>query len=282
MKARQITLALTVLMLLPQALFSQGAGHAMPSPRDPSAPTARPSDTAPMRQMMEMHQKMQAEMQAADGQLDALLAEMNGSTGEKKVEAIAALLNRLVQERKAMQHRMAEMHMQMMGTPGPAGEGTPSAPERMAAREMQQRLAAEREAAEAQMQAERAAMHAQLEAQQKEAAAARDIERAAAEQRVQAERAVAQARQEAERAIAQAREEAAKAAAEREVARKQAEEAIVEARALADRAAAAREEAEKAINEARREAERAAAAQKAAVKQFEADRARREAEKEKK
>jgi hypothetical protein len=136
---------------------------------------------------------------------------MNGSTGEKKVEAIAALLNRLVQERKAMQHRMAEMHMQMMGTPGPAGEGTPSAPERMAAREMQQRLAAERE-----------------------------------------------------------------------VARKQAEEAIVEARALADRAAAAREEAEKAINEARREAERAAAAQKAAVKQFEADRARREAEKEKK
>ena len=67
MKPRQITLALTVLMLLPQALFSQSPGRAVPSPRDASAPTTRPSDTAPMRQMMEMHQKMQAEMQAADG-----------------------------------------------------------------------------------------------------------------------------------------------------------------------------------------------------------------------
>jgi hypothetical protein len=130
MKALQRMIVFGVLMLPSPALFAQAMHQ-----REASNP-AKPPEAA-MRQMMELHQKMQAEMQQADGQLDALLAEMNGSTGEKKVEAIAALLNRMVQERKAVQHRMAEMHMQMMGgAPGPAAEGSESAPDRMAAREM--------------------------------------------------------------------------------------------------------------------------------------------------
>ncbi len=301
MKTLRTVIALSAAMLLPSTLLAQDSSGrprssagapqataaggwgavAQPSDSNPtftlSGGAGQPSNGAPSRSMMELMRQMQTEMQTTDGQLDALLAEMNGSTGEKKVEAIAALLNRMVQERKAMQHRMAEMHMQIMGgMPGPAGEGTPSAPERMAAREMQQRLAAEREAAEAQMQAQRAAMHAQMEAQKRQAEAERDAQRALLEQREKMEQNLNQARQEAERAVAQAREEVAKATAEREVARKQAEEAVVEARALADRAAAAREEAEKAIGEARRAAERAE------QQRAEAERARREAEKEKK
>ncbi len=267
MKALQRTIAFAVLMLPSQALFAQAAAQQ----REPSNP-AKPPDGA-MRQMMEMHQTMQAEMQAADGQLDALLAEMNGSTGTKKVEAMAALLNRMAQERKAMQHRMAEMHMQMMGgTAGPGGEGAPSESDRIAAREMQQRLAADRENAEAQLQAQRAAMQAQMEAQKREAEAQRDAQRALLEQRERMEQELNHARAEAERAVAQAREEVAKAMAEREQARKEAEIAAVEARQLAVKAQAAQAEAEKALAEAR-------AAERDARQQAEAERARREKEK---
>src|SRR6516225_2223481 len=42
--------------------------------------------------MAQVQKMMQARMQASDAQLDALLTEMNGATGEKKVEAMAALL----------------------------------------------------------------------------------------------------------------------------------------------------------------------------------------------
>jgi hypothetical protein len=326
MKTLRTVIALSAAMLLPSTLLAQdssgrprsGAGApqatvaggwgavAQPSDSNPtftlSGGAGQPPNGAPSRPMMERMRQMQTEMQTTDGQLDALLAEMNGSTGEKKVEAIAALLNRMVQERKAMQHRMAEMHMQMMGgMPGQAGEGTPSVPERMAVREMQQRLAAEREAAEAQMQAQRAAMQAQMEAQKRQAEAERDAQRALVEQREKIEQQINEARKDAERAVAQAREEVAKSLAERDVARKQAEQAVLEARALADRAhleresagkqaaaaaaeardlaekaVAARAEAEKAIAEARREAERAEQLR------AEAERARRDAEKEKK
>jgi hypothetical protein len=270
MKALQGTIAFAVLVLPSQALFAQGAPH-----QNNASQTAKSPDAA-MRQMTEMHQKMQAEMQAADGQLDALLAEMNGSTGEKKVEAIAALLNRIVQERKAMQHRMAEMHVQMMGgMTGPASEGSPSSTDRMAAREMQQRLVAEREVAEAQMKAQQAAMQAQMEAQKRLAEAERDAQRAVVEQREKMQQELNRARAEAERAVAQARDEVAKATAEREEARKQAEQAAAEARALAVKADAARAEAERALAEARD-------AERAARQQAEAERARRETEKDKK
>jgi hypothetical protein len=66
------------------------------------------------RIMMSMHQKMAAEMKAADAELDRLLAEMNGSTGDKKIEAMSALLNRLVQQRKAMYQKMEDMMMHHM------------------------------------------------------------------------------------------------------------------------------------------------------------------------
>jgi hypothetical protein len=272
MKALQMSVALTVFMLLPQAILAQANDPFAPH-HDASKPANRTPDDAPMRQMMEMHEKMQAEMQSADGQLDALLAEMNGSTGEKKVEAIAALLNRLIQERKAMQHRMAEMHMQMMGgMAGPAGDSSPSTPDRMAAREMQQRLAAEREVAEAQMKAQQAAMQAQMEAQKRLAEGQRDAQRALVEQREKMAQELNRARADAERAVAQAREEVAKATAQREEARKEAELAAVEARALAVKAQAAQAEAEKALAEARD-------AERAARQQAEVERARREKEK---
>ena len=66
-------------------------------------------------QMAEMHQKMDAEMKAQNAELDKLVAAMNSATGEKKVDAIASVVNKLVEQRKAMHEKMAAMHKDMQG-----------------------------------------------------------------------------------------------------------------------------------------------------------------------
>ena len=71
-----------------------------------------------MQAMMKMHEQMMAEMKAADAKLDALVKDMNSATGEAKVIAMAAVVNELVQQHKAMHGRMGEMHQQMMGGRG--------------------------------------------------------------------------------------------------------------------------------------------------------------------
>ena len=64
--------------------------------------------------MMEMHQKMQDEMKAMDAESDKMVTEMNQATGQKKIDAMAALLTRLVAQRKMMNDRMGAMHADMM------------------------------------------------------------------------------------------------------------------------------------------------------------------------
>ena len=65
--------------------------------------------------MAEMHQKMEAEMKAQDAELDKLVAAMNSATGEQKVNAIAAVVSKLVEQRKAMHAEMAKMPKNMQG-----------------------------------------------------------------------------------------------------------------------------------------------------------------------
>jgi dipeptidase len=70
----------------------------------------------------EMQKKMEAKMKAAEAELNALLEQVNSTTGEKKVEAMAALLNKMLQERKAMHEKMAAMHEKMAQEKKPEGE----------------------------------------------------------------------------------------------------------------------------------------------------------------
>jgi len=42
----------------------------------------------------EMQKKMEAKMKAAEAEVNALIDQMNSSTGERKIEAMAALLNK--------------------------------------------------------------------------------------------------------------------------------------------------------------------------------------------
>jgi len=63
--------------------------------------------------MSEMHQEMEAEMKAQDAELDKLVSDMNTATGDKKAEAMAALLSKMVAQRKTMHGNMAGMHIDM-------------------------------------------------------------------------------------------------------------------------------------------------------------------------
>src|SRR5258707_7944657 len=143
----------------------------------------RRSESRPGRPTAEAMQRMQAEMQASEAQLDGLLAEMNASTGDKKIDAMAALLNRLVQERKSMQRRAAGMQMQMMREmmDSRAHDGAGPSPD-PAARESQERFSIEGTIAETKSRAEQAVNEAR-----------RDAERAVAEAHHQAKRAIAEA-----------------------------------------------------------------------------------------
>ena len=58
--------------------------------------------------MMQMHQKMQEEMKAMDSETDKLVTEMNQATGQKKIDMMAALLTRLVAQRKMMNEKMGD------------------------------------------------------------------------------------------------------------------------------------------------------------------------------
>lgn len=67
-----------------------------------------------------------AQLQARQQKLDELVARMNAATESEKVEAIAAVVNELVAQRKAMAERMQEMHEGMMDSMhgGAAPKGT--------------------------------------------------------------------------------------------------------------------------------------------------------------
>ena len=79
------------------------------TPAKPSADMA-----AKCKAMMAGHEKMMAEMKAADQRLDELVSQMNSASGQAKVDATAAAVTEVVAQRKTMPHRMMQMHQGMM------------------------------------------------------------------------------------------------------------------------------------------------------------------------
>jgi hypothetical protein len=55
-----------------------------------------------------MHAEMRAEMQAQDARLGELVAAMNAAEGDQKIDAIAAVVNELVDQRRARRAHMEE------------------------------------------------------------------------------------------------------------------------------------------------------------------------------
>jgi len=57
--------------------------------------------------MMPKHAKMIEEQNAQDAEIEKLQAEMNAATGEKRINAIVAVVNKLIEQRKTMHEKMA-------------------------------------------------------------------------------------------------------------------------------------------------------------------------------
>src|ERR1017187_833535 len=64
--------------------------------------------------MIAHHKEMMAKMEAMDARLDELVKKMNAATGRKKPDAVAAVINELVAQRKQMREQMMAMQPEMM------------------------------------------------------------------------------------------------------------------------------------------------------------------------
>jgi hypothetical protein len=116
---RRLTFGASIVLLLsstpPTGSFDLATDVAAQAPPAQASPQQSPST---MQDMMKMHEQMMADMKAADSKLDALVTEMNGASGEAKVNAVAAVVTELVRQQKLMHEHMGQMHQQMMGGRG--------------------------------------------------------------------------------------------------------------------------------------------------------------------
>lgn len=94
--------------------------HAMPQTlvtaqqaTDPQrqVPTPKPPTE---EQAMQMHQQMMADSHSMDARLESLVTKMNAAKGDAKVEAMAAVISALVQQRTMMRDESMKMQQQMM------------------------------------------------------------------------------------------------------------------------------------------------------------------------
>jgi hypothetical protein len=103
------------------ALLMAGAASAqqpVPQPRDSMRRQARMGDTTEMMSGGMMRD-------AGEARLDSLVQAMNHATGNRKVPAMAAVINELVAERRAMHEHMRKMMGHGGGMAGPPREMTP-------------------------------------------------------------------------------------------------------------------------------------------------------------
>ena len=114
---KQVMFALTIGFGMVVFSNSRVAAQA-PATHDHAATPASPagqSSHAGMNGMDGMHQKMMADMKAADEKLAALVATMNTAKGDAKVTALAQVVSELVVQHKAMHEHMGMMEMMMGG-----------------------------------------------------------------------------------------------------------------------------------------------------------------------
>jgi len=77
-------------------------------------------------ELRQWHQQMQEQFRAQEAELDKLQQQINSSTGQQKVDALAAAVSALIQQRKALHSQMENFREKMQRERG--GE-TGTAPE---------------------------------------------------------------------------------------------------------------------------------------------------------
>lgn len=64
--------------------------------------------------MMEQKSIMMEDLKAQDTQLSEMIAQMNSASAEKKVDLLAAIVTKMVEQKAAMTAHMEKMHSEMM------------------------------------------------------------------------------------------------------------------------------------------------------------------------
>lgn len=108
--------ALAALLLASPAVAQDAA-----APAAPAAPMAGHAHAMGPGAGMAGCGAMMAKMDSSNARIASLTEAMNKATGSKKTEAMAAVINAMVQDRLAMQAMMHQMHSQMMGGMGGMG-----------------------------------------------------------------------------------------------------------------------------------------------------------------
>jgi hypothetical protein len=96
------------------------AGQMPQAPPQATTAKAKPASgmaadmAAKCQAMMADHEKMMAEMKAADQRLDDLVTKMNAASGMEKADATAAVVSEMVAQRLAMRDGMMKMEHEMM------------------------------------------------------------------------------------------------------------------------------------------------------------------------
>lgn len=114
MRRKSILFTLTALLTIwPLAGIAQNQEETPPHQHGTTSGQEKPAEM-PMEghPMMARHQAMQERMQAMDAELDRLLEEARAASGDAKVEALTDVVEKLVEQRKAM-HQMMEHHQSM-------------------------------------------------------------------------------------------------------------------------------------------------------------------------
>ncbi len=120
MNNRLTACALAVLFSLGGIVYAQQErGQQRESPRKGQrAYEGRHFDKDKMKEhchrVMEKHRQMREELRAKNEKLDSLVARMNQATGDEKVEAMAAVINEAISQRKEMLEIMSAMHHRRM------------------------------------------------------------------------------------------------------------------------------------------------------------------------
>jgi hypothetical protein len=131
---RSMSLAAVLSLALPLAALAQSPApphqHGTPAAAE-QAPMMEKSMMEKCRAMMAQHEQMEERMTAAQAELDGLVTAMRSVRGKAKVDAMAALLEKLVEQPKSMHAGMMQHHakmMQHMMEHEGSGEGLASCP----------------------------------------------------------------------------------------------------------------------------------------------------------
>jgi hypothetical protein len=114
MKKWRMVIVASVFLAWPVYVIAQQATTPSTPPHEhPAGPETKldASEKHPDRQAK--HEKMIAERKAMDARLDEKLAVMNAAKGDQKLEAMAAVINELVSQRKEMRPNPGPRHKEM-------------------------------------------------------------------------------------------------------------------------------------------------------------------------